>query len=184
MNRVSGKAGRVGIWSLFVFMTFGVVAPGFDSAGAAGRNEGIQLAGLFGSSSRTPAPDFELQDLTGSMVKLSRYRGDRAVMLYFWATWCPACISSKPQLVKVRERVPEKELEILGINVGEGDSLERVKRYQQGHPVPWPTLYDNGSKVARIYGVQGIPMFVLVDKEGMIVYRGNDLPMDPLKFLK
>ena len=120
MNRVIGKAGRVGILSLFVLMIFGVGAPGFDCAGAAGWNEGIQLAGLFGSSSKTPAPDFELQDLAGSMVKLSRFRGDRAVMLYFWATWCPACISSKPHLVKVRERVPEKDLEILGINVGEG----------------------------------------------------------------
>jgi hypothetical protein len=75
-------------------------------------------------------------------------------------------------------------MQILGINVGEGDSLQRVKRYQEGHPVPWPTLYDNGSKVARTYRVQGIPLFVLIDREGMIVYQGNDLPQDPLKLLK
>ena len=184
MKHVVRKAARFGIVFLFVLMTFEVVVLGPDSVGAAGFDDGILLAGLFGSGSKTPAPDFELQDLKGATVKLSQFRGDRPVMLYFWATWCPACISLKPHLVKVRERVPEKDLQILGINVGEGDSLERVKRYQEGHPVPWATLYDTGSKVARTYRVQGIPLFVLIDREGTIVYQGNDLPQDPMKLLK
>jgi thioredoxin-related protein len=68
--------------------------------------------------------------------------------------------------------------------VGEGDSLEKVKRYQEGHPASYPILYDAGSKVARAYRVQGIPMFVLIDKEGQIVYLGNDLPQNPMKLLK
>ncbi|MCU0571373.1 MAG: TlpA family protein disulfide reductase [Syntrophobacteraceae bacterium] len=184
MKHVVRNAARFGIVSLFVLMTLNFVTPGMDRVGAAGLDEGILLAGLFGSSAKTPAPDFELQDLGGNSVKLSQFRGERPVMLYFWATWCPACITLKPHLVKVRERIPEKDMQILGINVGEGDSLQRVKRYQEGHPVPWPTLYDNGSKVARTYRVQGIPLFVLIDREGMIVYQGNDLPQDPLKLLK
>lgn len=184
MNHLFRKVARLGIMFFLVLLTLAVIAPGPGPVGAMDQEHRLLLAGLFGSSSKTPAPDFELKDLNGSTVKLSQFKGDRPVMLYFWATWCPACISMKPQLVKVRERVPEKEMEILGINVGEGDSLEKVKRYQQGHPAPWPTLYDNGSNVARNYRVQGIPLFVLIDKEGMIVYRGNDLPQDPLKLLK
>ncbi|MCU0587870.1 MAG: TlpA family protein disulfide reductase [Syntrophobacteraceae bacterium] len=171
--------------TLFVLMTFGTTAlAGVDDATASGVEGRTLLAGLFGSTTKSQAPDFDLQDLKGTPVKLSQFRGDRPVLLYFWATWCPSCSTMKPHLAKVREKVPEKDLQILGINVGEGDSLEKVKRYQEGHPSPWPTLYDAGSKVARSYRVQGIPLFVLIDKEGMIVYQGNDLPQDPLQILK
>jgi peroxiredoxin len=158
--------------------------PGVQAAHAEGFNDKLLLAGLFGADSKQPAPDFDLQDLRGTTVKLSQFRGDRPVMLYFWATWCPSCVSVKPHIAKVRERVSEKDMQILGINVGEGDSLEKLKRYQEGHPVAWPILYDEGSKVSRSYQVRGIPMFVLVNKEGMIVYQGNDLPENPLKLLK
>lgn len=183
------RAGKLGVGYvmllLLVFMVSMFCSQAVPAAGAEGmREDRILLARLFGSDSKVVAPDFELQDLKGTNVKLSQFRGDRPVMLYFWATWCPSCLSIKPHIAKVREKVTEKEMEILGINVGEGDSLEKVKRYQDGHPVTWPILYDTGSKVARTYKVQGIPMFVLVNKEGMIVYQGNDLPQEPLKLLK
>jgi peroxiredoxin len=175
MKQAIGKGVKFGLISLFAFMMFQTVVPGMDAASA---------AGLFGSGSKGPAPDFELQDIKGASVRLSQFRGDRPVMLYFWATWCPSCVTMKPHIARVREKVPEKDMQILGINVGEGDSLEKVKRYQEGHPVTWPILYDTGSKVARTYRVQGIPLFVLVDKEGQIVYQGNDMPENPMKILK
>lgn len=185
MRRTGKQGAGVVILFLLVFMVSMVRSPVVTSAGAEGmKDDGILLAALFGSDSKVAAPDFELQDLKGTNVKLSQFRGDRPVMLYFWATWCPSCLAIKPHIAKVREKVTEKEMEILGINVGEGDSLEKVKRYQEGHPVTWPVLYDVGSRVARTYKVQGIPMFVLINKEGMIVYQGNDLPQDPLKLLK
>jgi thiol-disulfide isomerase/thioredoxin len=35
------------------------------------------------------APDFELESLDGKTVRLSDFHG-KAVLLNFWATWCPA----------------------------------------------------------------------------------------------
>ncbi len=126
------------------------------------------------------APDFELDDLEGGSVKLSALRNEKAVLIYFWATWCPHCVSIQPNLTKLRREVSEQDLEILGINVGSGDSLERVKRFQERHPADWPILYDADSKVTRSYGVQGIPLFILVDLEGREVFRGNSFPEDPM----
>ncbi|NLI32665.1 MAG: TlpA family protein disulfide reductase [Deltaproteobacteria bacterium] len=130
------------------------------------------------------AIDFELQDLNGSDVRLSRFRGDRYVLLYFWATWCPYCLAVKPEIKKIRDRIGPKDIEVLAINVGGGDSLERLKKYQEGHPVPWPVLYDGKGGVTRAYQVQGIPLFILVDKEGKIVFRDNMLPQDITKYMK
>jgi thiol-disulfide isomerase/thioredoxin len=184
MNQENSIGARFGIIYLLLFSICLATAPALNAAGADEFKNRVLLAGLFDSGKKGPAPEFELQDLNGTTVKLSQYRGNRPVMLYFWATWCPACMSMKPHIAKVREKVPAADLEILGINVGEGDSLEKVKRYQEGHPATYPILYDTGSKVSRAYRVQGIPLFVLVDKDGQIVYQGNDLPQNPMKLLK
>ncbi|NLI81168.1 MAG: TlpA family protein disulfide reductase [Deltaproteobacteria bacterium] len=143
------------------------------------------LDSLFKPGSKDVAAiDFELQDLNGNDVRLSKFRGESHVLLYFWATWCPYCLAVKPELKKIRERIASKDLEILAINVGGGDSLERLKKYQEGHPVPWSVLYDGNGGVTRAYQVQGIPLFILVDKEGKITFRDNMLPSDITKYMK
>lgn len=141
-------------------------------------------SGLFGSENKAPAPDFELKDLKGAPHRLSKLKGQKPVLIYFWATWCPYCIQAKPKIARIQQKMGENELEVLGINVGEGDTVEKLKRYQEGHPVNWPILYDEGGQVSRTYRVQGIPMFVLVDKDGNIVFRGNEVPENPSKYLK
>jgi len=130
-----------------------------------------------------PAPDFELKDLDGKTFSLSEFKAQKPVLLYFWATWCPHCVASRPRIAKLREEMPRSELEILGINVGAGDSLERLKRFQKGHPVSWPMLYDEDEKVTQTYQVQGIPLYILVNKEGVMVYRSHELP-NPKDYLQ
>ncbi len=161
-----------------LLMLWGALATVFDGG------EQAPVASLSGSEGSKAAPDFELEDINGGAVRLSKFKDDRPVLLYFWATWCPYCISIKPDVARLREKIGAKEMEILAINVGGGDTLEKLKRYQEGHPVPWPVLYDGNGKVARSFQVQGIPMFVLVDKAGKVVYRGNNLPANPLEYLR
>jgi thiol-disulfide isomerase/thioredoxin len=154
-------------------------------APAAESHDTMVLASFFGlgSATKSPAIDFELPDLNGSMVRLSKFKGERPVLIYFWATWCPHCSSIRPAVTKLREKVGPSEMEILAIDVGGSDSIERVKRYQEGHPVSWAILYDGEGKVSRAYGVQGIPLFILVNKEGIVVYRESDPPPDVRKYL-
>lgn len=143
----------------------------------------VALASFHPPEPGHPAPDFELKDLEGKTFSLSEFRDQKPVLLYFWATWCPHCVASRSRIAKIREDVPRSDLEILGINVGAGDSLERLKRFQKGHPVSWPMLYDEDEKVTEAYQVQGIPLYVLVNKAGVIVYRSHELP-DPEKYLQ
>jgi peroxiredoxin len=171
--------------ALLVAITFGLSLVWDREVKAAGPRDNIVLAGLFGSDAKKyPAVDFELPGVNGSSVRLSKFRGERPVLIYFWATWCPYCLAVRPDIAKLREKTGPSEMEILGINVGGSDSFERLKRYQEGHPVPWPMLYDGDGKVSKAYGVQGIPLFVLVDKEGNVVYRDNEPPSDVRKYLQ
>ncbi len=130
------------------------------------------------------APDFELPDLNGSNVTLSQFKGKEPVLLYFWASWCPYCMAVRPNVINLRNQVPKGDLEILGINVGGGDSLARVKRFEEAHPAPYTVLYDGEGKAVRAYQVQGIPLFVLIDKNGNVKFRGNEFPANAMELLK
>lgn len=146
----------------------------------------IQLAGgsscsaQSGSDSETK--DFKLPSVDGSYMRLSDYQGKKPVLLYFWATWCPACMEVKSQVLRLRKKIDREEMEILAINVGSGDSFERVKRFQQAHPMPWPVLYDEEGKMSSSFGVQGIPLFILFNEEGETVYRDHTPPGSPKRF--
>jgi len=50
------------------------------------------------------APDFQITLSTGRQVKLSDYRG-KAVLLHFWATWCPPCRVELPEMNKLAEKL-------------------------------------------------------------------------------
>ncbi len=130
------------------------------------------------------APDFELQNLQGSNVSLSQFKGQKPVLLYFWATWCPHCMAVRPEVIKMQKADPDDNIEIIAINVGSGDSLAKVQHFEEANPAPYTVLYDTDSKVTRSYKVQGVPHFVLLDKTGAVKYSGSELPSDPMTLLK
>lgn len=63
-----------------------------------------------------PAPDFLLEDLAGKAVSLSASKGS-VVLLDFWATWCPPCLMSIPELVDLQKKYMDKGLVVIGISV-------------------------------------------------------------------
>ena len=170
-------------WSRsLIVLVAGILLAGLTlgGAGPVPRMEGTAFAAM---AADKPAPDFELKDLGGSTVRIGSFKGQKAVLVYFWATWCPYCVKAKPKVAELRKDISESEMAILAINVGGTDSLEHVKRFQEINPVSWPVLYDKDGSVAKKYHVVGIPLFVLVNKEGNMVYVGNSLP-DPMDYLK
>ena len=78
------------------------------------------------------APDFSLTLPTGETVALSDYRG-KAVLLHFWATWCPPCRAELPELNKLAAELaksPDSKLEFLAVCVSD-EEASRVKFMSQ-----------------------------------------------------
>ncbi|MFH1132827.1 MAG: TlpA disulfide reductase family protein [Pseudomonadota bacterium] len=111
------------------------------------------------------APDFVLPAAKGPDVRLSGLRG-RAVLLSFWARWCPSCVKKLPILGRLQDEFKEG-LSILAINVEEEKEL--VKRFVEGKGVALRVLLDGGM-VGSKYGVSRLPHLVLVDKKGEIAF--------------
>ncbi len=116
------------------------------------------------------APEFTFTGLQGNAVRLSELRG-KVVILEFWATWCPPCREAVPELNKVSENFHDKNVQLLGIAVDKGgDALSKVSAFVKEHAVVYPVMVDSGS-VNVAYGVSGIPVMFIIDKEGRVVKR-------------
>ncbi len=121
------------------------------------------------------APDFTIKDLSGKSFSLSSAKND-VVCLMFWATWCPYCVREVPRFKELHAKYSAKGFRIIGINIGVNDPLPRVEAFQLQNQLPYAILYDSAQEVSRMFYVTGIPVTVIIDRKGIIQYRGYQLP--------
>lgn len=120
------------------------------------------------------APDFILKDANQTAVSLVDYRNKEPVLLFFWTTWCPFCLKHLRILNDKEEEIKKDNLGVLAINIGEGQS--RIARFAKTYRLFFTILLDQDAAVAQSYGVSGVPTYVLVDENGIIIYQGYSFP--------
>jgi len=112
----------------------------------------------------------------GNDAALSDYAGkDKYVLIDFWASWCPPCREEMPKLVELYGKYKDKGLEIVGISLDKEN--EAWKNGIKKLNITWPQISDLkfwDSSLAAAYGVNGIPLLILIDKDGKIIERGLD----------
>ena len=112
-----------------------------------------------------PAPDFVLRDLAGNVERLSTRRG-QVVLVNLWATWCPPCRAEIPELAALYQAHKVEGFVILGVD--DQERKETVSDFLERNPLPYPVLLDLDSRVSRAYGVDYLPMSVLIDRRGVL----------------
>ena len=139
----------------------------------------------FGTTLGLRAPEIELPNPEGQMMKLSDLQG-KLVLLDFWASWCNPCRKENPELVKVY-----KEFAASSFTVGQGFEIYSVsldrneeawKEAIETDKLTWPNMVSDmlaaKSKATIDYGIQMIPSNFLLDQNGVIIainLRGNAL---------
>ncbi|WP_027855902.1 TlpA family protein disulfide reductase [Marinobacterium jannaschii] len=117
-----------------------------------------------------PAPQFTAKRLNGETFDLSSYKGDKPVLLKFWATWCSYCLEEMPHLDATYDKYRGK-LEVLTINVGFNDSVRNVQTLFDEKGYKLPTVFDADGSLTSQYKVIGTPTQVLIDRDGMVRMR-------------
>jgi thiol-disulfide isomerase/thioredoxin len=115
-------------------------------------------------------PDFVGKNLDGDNVLLSQHAG-KAVVISYWATWCPYCLKELPILNRIQEAGKGK-IDVIAINIEDRDVFRRVTRLLKS--LNLQLAYDPGHKAQDAWGVNGIPHLVIIGRDGKIagVYRG------------
>ena len=119
-----------------------------------------------------PAPDFTLKDTTGKDVTLSGYKG-HVVLLDFWATWCGPCQITMPIFEQIHNEYSDQGLIVVGVNTW--DTEKALAPYLKENATKYtfqilvdPATDPNQSVATKLYGVQGIPTTLIIDKNGVV----------------
>ncbi len=122
------------------------------------------------------APIF-LRDFVGERLRRqSKQEEQQVVVLSFWATWCEPCKTEIPILTRMAEEFAGKPVRFFLVNTMEyadvSEEMVREEYTRRGYTLQ--CLLDGSGRVARMYTVRGLPMIVLLGKDGTVrkVNRG------------
>lgn len=125
------------------------------------------------------APEFSLTAINQkALVNLSDYQG-QTIILDFWASWCAPCLSSLPvyQNWHVAGNV-----KVVSVNVD--DYIKDAKAMIKNLNLTFPVAYDKDKSVAKLFGVNALPVAFLIDKNGKIMFRHEGYqPKDAIQLL-
>jgi peroxiredoxin len=116
-----------------------------------------------------PAPDFELPDLQGVCHKLSDFRG-RIVIVNFWSAECPHSERTDRYLLNLCQEWSD-EVVMLSIASNRNESPQMVAEAARARRMP-VVLIDSEHVVADLYEAVTTPNAFLLDREGILRYRG------------
>ena len=121
---------------------------------------GVALA-LLGASGPEVA---SLQTLDGDAVEVARAPDENALVLHFWASWCPDCAAELPALDRSARACAGRGVRVLAVNVG--DPADEARGFAKAHGIELPVLLDPRGRVWRGAGLRGLPANLVWTRDG------------------
>jgi peroxiredoxin len=114
------------------------------------------------------APPVDLERLDGKRVNLADNSGKNVVMLDMWATWCGPCRQELPHLIEVAKQYKAKGVVLYAIDIDKRESKKKIEEFLKKEKLDMTVGLDSQGTVGDAYGVEGIPMLMLIDKKGIV----------------
>jgi peroxiredoxin len=115
-----------------------------------------------------PAPDFELQDLSGKRRTRSDIAAGKPVLLAFYKASCPVCQYTFPFLERLYRGRTNRDIGMYAISQ---DDPESTREFEREFGITMPTLLDTaeeGYPASDAYGLSHVPSLFLVEPDGKI----------------
>ncbi|SRR5216683_170675 len=128
------------------------------------------------------APEIPVKEwIKGGPASLALFRG-QVVLLEFWATWCKPCQEMFPKLTKLHQSKGAEGLEVIALTRhymafrGPAESMFEERQLMLNmiteHGVNFHVGIAEDEKLQGIYGANGLPTVVLIDRDGIVRYAG------------
>ena len=113
------------------------------------------------------APTFDLARLDGrGRIDLAALRGQKPLVLDFWASWCTPCIQESKRLEAAMKKYGDR---VAFIGVDTKDFSADARSWQRRHGITYPSVHDGGGKVLAKWGGLPIPRIFFVARSGKVV---------------
>ncbi len=157
------------------------------------RRIGIALLGLvlcFGARAEVKPGDMPPETLgttqRGQAVTVSSLHG-KVVVISFWATWCGYCMKEMPVLASLQTLATERGLPLQVVAVNHREDRETFVRTSRALRRSLPELlltWDRDGAIGKPYGVTGIPVMVMLHRDGTVAHvhvgYGEDMLDSPV----
>ncbi|MFV0522539.1 MAG: TlpA family protein disulfide reductase [Mangrovibacterium sp.] len=139
------------------------------------------------NSEGSPIVDFTYPDVNGKMYSISDFKG-KLIYIDCWATWCSPCKQQLPHLAKIEKEYHGKNIAFVTVSFDNDKDIEKWKSFVKNHNLGGVQLHAKEafqSDLAKAYGINAIPRFLLVGKDGNVISTNAPRPSsaDELKKL-
>lgn len=126
-----------------------------------------------------PMPPLEVSSINsmgwtvsdGKRSLFSEYKG-KVLILDYYATWCNPCRKSIPHLIGLQKKHADQGLQVIGLNVGGPEDLEKVPGFASEMGIQYPLAVPDDELVEfMLSDNSSIPQTFVFDREGVLVER-------------
>lgn len=114
------------------------------------------------------APDFRITTVQGEDLSLKQFAG-KILVLDFWATWCPPCRESVPELRALTRKYDPSKLVLISISADEDDPTWR--KFISDQKMTWPQYRDADKRLTTAFTIRAYPTYLVIDGDGVITNR-------------
>lgn len=121
---------------------------------------------------------------TNSLINIfKKYKG-KVIYVDFWASWCVPCRAEMPNAAILKEKLKGKNIVFLYFGYNDKEKAWLKARNQLGIQGEHYLLNDKMIKEAdELFGINGIPHYAIIDKDGRIISKSAERPTDAYKEL-
>jgi cytochrome c biogenesis protein CcmG, thiol:disulfide interchange protein DsbE len=116
------------------------------------------------------APEYSTRTLDGDPVSLADLRGE-VVLLNVWATWCAPCRQEIPELQALHEAHADEGLRVVGVSVDNRSVEPQIREFIDQVGMTYDVWWDPDQTAVSTFDAMGVPLTVLIDREGRITWR-------------
>ena len=115
-------------------------------------------------------PTLRFADEKELAMTLQDFRG-KFVLLNIWATWCIPCREEMPTLDRLQAKLGGPDFEVVALSIDPGGPLMVSTFYSEIGIRALRIYVDTSNDAATALGVFGIPVTLLIDREGREIGR-------------
>lgn len=110
------------------------------------------------------------RDLYGNPVSLDDYAG-KVVLLNIWATWCPPCRAEMPALDRLAGEMEGSDFAVIALSADRAGAEHVARFFKETQVEHLKVMHDRSGNVARRAGVLGLPVTLILDRQGREIGR-------------
>ncbi|HQU68489.1 MAG TPA: TlpA disulfide reductase family protein [Albidovulum sp.] len=155
--------------AVVLYTALGLGANAGAAADIAGLREGSMLK-LAVHEAPVEVPATSFTDAEGAEHGFADWKG-KVVLVNFWATWCAPCRKELPALDALNRDLGGDDFAVVTIATGRNPQPAITRLFDEVGVKTLPVYLDPKLQLSREMGVLGLPVSILLNREGQEVAR-------------